>query len=96
MLPLTRVPTARHRAALEEFAAFDVVDRLDDIAVPTLVVCGRHDPIIPAWQCALLARIPRAEVVVFEESGHDIAADEPEKFGATVRQFVTEHVERDL
>ena len=76
----------RQRAALEEFAAFDVTDRLGEIEVPTLVVCGRRDELIPACRCELLGRIPGATLVVLEESGHDL--DELGRFRECVGQFI--------
>jgi pimeloyl-ACP methyl ester carboxylesterase len=76
----------RQRAALEEFAAFDATNRLGEIRVPTLVVCGRRDELIPACRCELLGQIPGATLVVLEESGHDL--DEVGRFRECVGQFM--------
>ena len=69
--------------------SYDVSDRLGEIAVPTLILCGRLDPQVPIRQSELLHDgIPHSELVAFEKSGHFPYAEEPEKFSATVRRFV--------
>jgi hypothetical protein len=56
---------------LEAVARVDVRHRLDEIRVPTLVVCGRHDPLAPAADCAALRDgIPGAEPLVLEHTAH--------------------------
>lgn len=63
--------------------------RYGQLAVPALILCGRHDPQVPIRQSELLrAGIPCAELVAFEESGHFPYAEKSEKFRATVRRFV--------
>ncbi|MDA4892673.1 alpha/beta hydrolase [Streptomyces sp. MS2A] len=81
---------ATHNAAFGvNMPAYDLTGRLGEIACPTLVVVGRHDwrTPIPASQ-DIADRIPGAELVVFEESGHSPQLEEPEKFQATVRDFL--------
>jgi pimeloyl-ACP methyl ester carboxylesterase len=58
-------------------------------AVPTLILCGRHDPQYPpACSEELAAGINGAELVWFESSGHYPYIDEPEAFFAAVGQFL--------
>ena len=53
--------------------------RLPGIAVPTLVVHGRHDRVIPVANAHLIAeRIPGARLRILEESGHLYPTEEPE------------------
>ncbi len=69
---------------------FDFTEKLDTIACPTLVLGGAHD-----WICApehsrvIAERIPRAHLKIFANSAHSIAQDEPDKFEAAVRGFLT-------
>ena len=52
--------------------------RLGRIVVPTLVVHGRHDRMVPFGNGELLAgRIPGARLRVLEESGHTYPTEEP-------------------
>ncbi len=49
------------------------LSRLSEIAQPTLVVHGSHDPIVPAANGYLLAsRIPEARLLLTEKEGHQL------------------------
>lgn len=69
--------------------AWDVRDRLGEIDVPTLVLCGRHDEATPAIAQTLVDGIPGAQLHVFEHSSHLPHAEEPEAFRAVVDGFLT-------
>lgn len=73
----------------EVLASWSSVDRLSTITVPTLVLAGRHD-VFTAWPQAhrIGSRIPGAEVVVFEESGHFPWLEEPDRFFALVQEWL--------
>jgi proline iminopeptidase len=68
---------------------YDVMDQLHKITCPTLVIAGKHD-----WICApelseeFAARIPQADLRIFEHSAHSVAADEPDLFLDTIRGFL--------
>jgi len=88
MLPGT--PNEHLTAYLEYIGSFDVCARLRDIRVPTLVVCGRHDPLIPTDMCLELHRgIPGAELLLLEQSGHGVSEAEMELFHDTVKGFLS-------
>lgn len=69
----------------EVLASWSSVDRLGVVECPVLVVAGRHDA-LTAWPQAdrIARRLPDAEVVVLEHSGHMPWIDEPEVFFPTV------------
>lgn len=68
---------------------YDLRPELGSIAAPTLILAGRHD-----WICApefseeIHRLIPGSELRVFEESGHSIGGDEPQKFLDAVNGFL--------
>lgn len=67
---------------------FDRSDRLHELDMPVLFTCGRHDEATPetvAWYQSL---VPRAELVVFEESAHLAHLEERERYNAAVRGFL--------
>jgi proline iminopeptidase len=71
------------------WGAYDVKDRLPEIAVPTLVTVGRRDWVTPVSSSETIASlIPDAELVVFERSGHSPQTEEPELFQRTLRAFL--------
>ncbi len=63
---------------------------LENITVPTLVVWGARDRLIPPHH-ALEAgrRIPGSRVEVFEQAGHFPHLDEPDRFARVLRRFIT-------
>lgn len=59
-----------------------VVDRLESIEAPTLILAGDGDlPIVLATARLLAARIPRAELVVWPVVGHLPSLERPADFG---------------
>jgi proline iminopeptidase len=81
---------AAMRRGFDELARWSSVDRLSSVDVPVLVVAGRHDA-FTAWPQAerIAARLPDADVVVFEESAHFPWLDEPERFFPAVIRWLT-------
>jgi proline-specific peptidase len=70
-------------------ADWDVTDRLGEIHVPALVLCGRHDEATPHQAAVIAAGIADAELVLFEESAHLTTVEEPERYVEVVRAFLT-------
>ncbi len=66
----------------------DVVGRLSEIAVPTLVIVGEQDvdPGVAA-SVSLTAHIPDARFVVLPDTGHLSALEQPGVFGTAVLDF---------
>jgi proline iminopeptidase len=73
----------------EVLAGWSSVDRLPRVRTPTLVLAGRHD-VFTAWPQAhrIAARIPGAEVVVFDESGHFPWLEERDRFFPLVERWL--------
>ena len=64
---------------------------LSRLAIPTLVLVGRHDRNVGVDACrAVSAGIAGARLVVFEESAHFPDIEEPFRYAAAVRQFLLE------
>ena len=72
-------------------AYFDISDRLHEIAVPALIVCGWYDELSPQ-RCSrpLADGIPDNEFVVFGNSSHlTILEKEADLYLAVIRDFLT-------
>jgi proline-specific peptidase len=67
---------------------WDVIDRLGEIRVPTLVTSGRHDECTPALVEPLHRGITGSEWVLFEESAHMPYLEEPERYLRVVGGFL--------
>jgi proline iminopeptidase len=73
-----------------EAATMDLRPQLADIRVPVLVIVGRYDFITNvAMAQEMLRHLPAARLEVLENSGHFPMVEEPERFAAVIRQFVT-------
>lgn len=87
---------SRMRAAPLIFAGrhlvrdWTVMDRLDRIAAPTLVIAGRDDFIFPPeHQAELAAAIPGARLRIIERAGHNAHSEQPDEVMSALREFMT-------
>ena len=80
---------AYNHGFLDIHSNYDVVDRLGEINVPTLVLCGNSDFVTPYEQgsARLHWGIDGSKLVMFEKSAHMIFAEEQEKFLRVLRSF---------
>lgn len=63
--------------------------KLHEVAAPTLLIWGRHDPLIlPSIGARLAAAIPGSQILYFERSAHSPMLEEPKRFNAEVLQFL--------
>lgn len=64
-------------------------ERLSEVRVPTLLVWGEKDPIVPVMHAFKAAKvIPHCQVKVFSEVGHDVHRDELHGFSHAVKKFL--------
>jgi pimeloyl-ACP methyl ester carboxylesterase len=77
--------------ALRANLDYDFRDRLPDVAVPTLIVWGEKDAIIPARDADEFERlIPDSRKVVMRDTGHVPMAERPQAFNDTLMEFLAE------
>ena len=63
--------------------------RLAEIKMPTLLVWGARDPIVPVRQAYRAAKvIPDCRVEVFKKRGHNVHRDELKKFSSVITGFL--------
>jgi pimeloyl-ACP methyl ester carboxylesterase len=80
---------ATYRRLLLATRAFDVRNRLGEIACSTLVIAGDRDTTVPLRAKQLLAsRIPGARFELVADSGHATPIDQAEVFNRLVLDFV--------
>lgn len=69
--------------------AFDIMDRLHDISVPTLVICGEGDQMTPRKYSQYLDQhIPDSQLVMIEGAGHMVMLEKPLEIVEHVRGFL--------
>jgi pimeloyl-ACP methyl ester carboxylesterase len=66
--------------------------RLHRISVPTLIVWGRQDALVPvAYAAEFGGRIAGSQVEVIDDCGHALQADQPARAWAAVSTFLAPH-----
>ena len=65
------------------------ISRLSELSMPTLVIWGAHDPVVPYKQAyAAASVIPDCQVRVFPDSGHSVYREQLNEFSQTLRCFL--------
>lgn len=68
---------------------FDVLQRLDEIECPVLVVSGEHDALTPPkYSKALVEGIRGAQLVSVPDAGHLAPVEQPEAVNRAIRQWL--------
>jgi len=76
--------------AMRNLVGYDIRDRLEEIGVPTLIVWGRNDMIVPVGDAARYERLigANARVEIFEDTGHVPMIERPSRFNALLDEFL--------
>jgi pimeloyl-ACP methyl ester carboxylesterase len=77
--------------ALVGLAGYDIVDRLEEVEVPTLIVWGRNDHIVPVEDALEYGQaLPNSRTVIFDNTGHVPMAERPVRFNRVLEAFLAE------
>ncbi len=69
----------------------EVAERLSKISVPTLLLNGGQDDIIPAEMSLLVAQsVPGAKLVLYQDHSHTLAREAPERLVSEIMLFLKE------
>jgi len=75
-------------AQLDAIEKHDVLAELASVSIPTLVIAGQRDVMVPAFASEeIAAAIPGAEFEMFE-TGHGLMIEEMDRFNARIRAFL--------
>jgi pimeloyl-ACP methyl ester carboxylesterase len=76
--------------AMTNLVGYDIRHRLEEIGVPTLIVWGRNDRVVPVPAAlAYRKRIgDNAELVIFDRCGHVPQIERPTRFNRVVEEFL--------
>jgi len=68
-----------------------LLDKLDTIKAPTLIIWGKQDRIIPVAHAQIaVKKIPGARLEIFDHCGHMPMYEQPDKFNRLVLDFLAE------
>ena len=80
-----------YTAQLQGILAWEAYSRLSEIAVPTLVIHGESDRLVPPGNAKLIAeRIPGAKLVLIPHASHLFFTDQTEVSHQTILQFLND------
>ncbi len=89
---LSVVRTGPYIQALKATVSTDFRSILPNIDVPTLIIVGDEDKVLPPSESQLLAdAIPGAELVTIEHAGHLSNIESPDRFNAILGEFLDRH-----
>jgi pimeloyl-ACP methyl ester carboxylesterase len=76
--------------AMRTLVGYDIRDRLEEIGVPTLIVWGRNDHVVPIPAAfSYKTRIgDNAELIIFDECGHLPQIEHPVRFNRVLERFL--------
>jgi pimeloyl-ACP methyl ester carboxylesterase len=70
---------------------FDVMDRVHEVELPVLIICGESDVMTPVKYANYLgAKIANSRVVIVPQAGHFALAEKPEAVNKAIEEFVRE------
>lgn len=93
--PVDPAVTAQMRALLARLprqSRADTEARLGELTVPTLVVFGTADAMVPAEMGRIYReKMPNCNYVLVYDAGHEVGAERPEAFVSLVSDFLDRH-----
>jgi 3-oxoadipate enol-lactonase len=86
---VNRIHEISYQKTLQASVAQDRAAPIEKIRVPTLVIAGEEDTVYPPELARDMARrIPGAQLLMFEHTGHLANLEQPQKFNEAVLKFL--------
>jgi pimeloyl-ACP methyl ester carboxylesterase len=77
--------------ALTKLVGYDILDRLEEVEVPTLIVWGRHDKVVPSSDAPEWGRrLRNSRTVIMDKTGHVPQLERPVRFNRVLEAFLAE------
>ena len=74
---------------MRSYARFDLSERINSIRVPTLIITGERDSIVPPKvQVELANQIPNAKHLFIHDAGHAVSVEQPLEYNRIVLEFL--------
>ncbi len=89
--PMRECPPSVILKDLKACDRFDIRDRLKEILLPTLIVCGKEDLLTPLkYSEYLKENITDSRLKVISQAGHMVMAERPELLNRALESFIAE------
>ncbi|MCC6790387.1 MAG: alpha/beta hydrolase, partial [Thermomicrobiales bacterium] len=84
-----RAGLGRSVSTLRAMNAHPMPARLQSLSIPSLLVVGDRDPVVPrAWAREVIERLPRGRIVVIDDGTHGIQYAEPDALAGAIRDDI--------
>ena len=68
---------------------FDIMDKVSDISVPTLILVGNQDVMTPAkFSEYLHDRIPKSTLYTIDRAGHSVMLEQADEFNTRIKEWM--------
>ena len=80
---------AGYRSTMRSYAKFDLSEQIESIRVPTLIITGERDTIVPPeMQIDLANQIPNAKHTFIPNAGHAVCVEKPDEYNRVILDFL--------
>jgi pimeloyl-ACP methyl ester carboxylesterase len=77
--------------AVQGLVGYDILDQLTEVEVPTLIVWGRNDRVVPPQDAVGFARrLRNSQTVIFDDTGHLPQLERPVRFNRVLETFLAD------
>ena len=77
--------------AVQGLVGYDILDQLSEVDVPTLIVWGRNDRVVPPQDAVAYGeRLRNSRTVIFNDTGHLPQLERPVRFNRVLETFLAE------
>jgi pimeloyl-ACP methyl ester carboxylesterase len=77
--------------AVQGLVGYDILDQLSEVDVPTLIVWGRNDRVVPPQDAVAYGqRLRNSRTVIFDDTGHLPQLERPVRFNRVLETFLAE------
>lgn len=89
----SKVPARVWKQVVSACLRNNIVDDVHKISVPTLLLWGDEDDFVPReGQEELQAAIPEARLAVYEDTGHNLHWEDPDRYSSDIAEFLDKHI----
>jgi pimeloyl-ACP methyl ester carboxylesterase len=68
---------------------FDVMNRVADIRLNSLIICGKQDKMTPIKYSEYLAsKLPQSRLVLIDRAGHNVMLEKPDLLNHALREWL--------
>ena len=72
---------------------FDIMDKVQEISVPCLIICGNQDILTPPKYAKYFHdKIKSSELVLINRAGHFVMLEKPEEVNQAIKEFINKYL----